>query len=57
MKFSLILSLVIHCASPFQLSVSDPQKDLIDPALKGTTNVMETALECGVKVTTRPLSK
>jgi len=41
--------LVIHCASPFQLSVSDPQKDLIDPALKGTTNVMETALECGVK--------
>jgi len=31
---------VIHTASPFQLQVSDPQKDLVDPALKGTLNVL-----------------
>jgi dihydroflavonol-4-reductase len=32
--------LVYHTASPFKLAVDDPQKDLIDPALKGTRNVL-----------------
>merc|ERR1719242_441572 len=41
--------LVIHCASPFLSSFDDPQKELIDPALTGTTNVMDTAVACGVK--------
>merc|ERR1739848_906565 len=35
-------SYVMHVASPFQLSVKDPQKDLVDPALKGTQNVMRS---------------
>eukprot|EP01094_Clydonella_sp_ATCC50884_P025710 TRINITY_DN686_c0_g1_i1.p1 TRINITY_DN686_c0_g1~~TRINITY_DN686_c0_g1_i1.p1 ORF type:complete len:345 (-),score=132.13 TRINITY_DN686_c0_g1_i1:153-1148(-) len=35
---------VMHTASPFQLQVQDPQKDLIDPALHGTENVVSTAL-------------
>lgn len=35
--------LVYHTASPFTSTVKDPQKDLIDPAVKGTTNVLETA--------------
>ncbi len=35
--------LVFHTASPFALDVKDPQKDLIDPAVKGTENVLETA--------------
>ena len=35
--------LVYHTASPFTLEVKDPQKDLIDPAVKGTENVLETA--------------
>lgn len=35
--------LVYHTASPFINDVKDPQKDLIDPAVKGTTNVLETA--------------
>jgi nucleoside-diphosphate-sugar epimerase len=35
--------LVFHTASPFVLDVKDPQKDLIDPAVKGTMNVLETA--------------
>lgn len=35
--------LVIHTASPFSLSIKDPQKDLVDPALKGTENVLNSA--------------
>ena len=32
--------IVFHTASPFTTSVDDPQKDLIDPAVKGTRNVL-----------------
>ena len=35
--------LVFHTASPFILSVKDPQKDLVDPAVLGTRNVLEQA--------------
>ena len=31
---------VHHTASPYILNVKDPQKDLVDPALKGTMNVL-----------------
>ena len=34
---------VFHTASPFTLDTKDPQKELIDPALKGTANVLEQA--------------
>lgn len=34
-------SIVFHTASPFSLHVADPQKDLIEPAQKGTRNVLE----------------
>ncbi len=34
--------LVFHTASPFTSIISDPQKDLVDPALKGTRNVLES---------------
>lgn len=34
---------VYHTASPFAMQVNDAQKDLIDPALKGTRNVLESA--------------
>lgn len=36
---------VFHTASPFQQNVEDPQRDLVDPAVKGTTNVMETVVK------------
>ena len=36
-------AVVFHTASPFTLSVDDPQKELIDPAVRGTRNVLETA--------------
>ncbi|MGB3465301.1 MAG: NAD-dependent epimerase/dehydratase family protein [Cyclobacteriaceae bacterium] len=37
--------LIYHTASPFTSNFKDPQKDLIDPALKGTENVLNTAKE------------
>jgi dihydroflavonol-4-reductase len=35
--------LVYHTASPFVINVEDPQRDLVDPAVKGTINVLEQA--------------
>jgi dihydroflavonol-4-reductase len=32
---------VMHTASPYVLTVRDPQRDLVDPALKGTRSVLE----------------
>ena len=37
--------LVIHTASPFTLAVDDPQRDLVDPAVEGTANVLTSANE------------
>ena len=34
---------VFHTASPFTITVKDPQKELIDPARLGTRNVLEQA--------------
>ena len=39
--------LVFHTASPFVLSVKDPQKDLVDPAVQGTRNALESANRVG----------
>ena len=32
---------VMHTASPYKMDVKDPQKDLVEPALLGTQNVLE----------------
>ncbi len=40
-------SIVFHTASPFIMSVKDPQKDLIEPALLGTRNVLNEATKTG----------
>ncbi len=34
---------MFHTASPYFLDVKDPQAELVDPALKGTRNVMGAA--------------
>jgi dihydroflavonol-4-reductase len=34
-------STVFHIASPYQINVEDPQRDLIEPAVSGTRNVLE----------------
>jgi len=36
-------SIVFHTASPFTIAVDDPQKELVDPAVLGTRNVLEEA--------------
>jgi len=36
-------SVVFHTASPFVVGVDDPQRDLIDPAVNGTRNVLDQA--------------
>ncbi|MEM8736828.1 MAG: NAD-dependent epimerase/dehydratase family protein [Planctomycetota bacterium] len=36
-------SVVFHTASPFTIDVKDPQKELVDPAVLGTRNVLEEA--------------
>jgi nucleoside-diphosphate-sugar epimerase len=38
---------VIHVASPYTLRFKNPQKELIDPALKGTRNVLNAATNSG----------
>jgi dihydroflavonol-4-reductase len=38
---------VIHTASPYFLDVKDPQKDLVDPAFKGTLNVLQACVKAG----------
>ena len=40
---------VLHTASPFFTESSDPQKDLIDPAVNGTSNVLTAAGKAGIK--------
>lgn len=35
--------IVFHTASPFTSAVEDPQRDLIDPAVNGTRNVLQQA--------------
>ncbi|GAA6018687.1 hypothetical protein JCM11491_001261 [Sporobolomyces phaffii] len=41
---------VLHTASPFHFNVEDPHKDLINPAVQGTTNILRAAArESGIK--------
>lgn len=35
---------VLHTASPYKMNVKDPQKDLVEPALLGTRNVLGAAV-------------
>jgi dihydroflavonol-4-reductase len=44
---------VIHTASPFIISVADPQRDLLDPAIKGTINVLEAVKKCAFGIRRR----
>jgi dihydroflavonol-4-reductase len=34
---------IIHTASPFVVNAADPQRDLVDPAVNGTLNVLKAA--------------
>lgn len=39
--------LVLHTASPYVLDATDPQKDLVEPAVMGTRNVLESCHRAG----------
>ncbi|KAK9842550.1 hypothetical protein WJX81_005642 [Elliptochloris bilobata] len=41
---------VFHTASPFVIQVEDTQRDLIDPAVKGTSNVLAAAAKAKASV-------
>lgn len=34
------IEVVLHTASPFHFNITDPQKDLVDPAVIGTTSIL-----------------
>ena len=34
---------VLHTASPYQIDVEDPQRDLVEPAVEGTISVLQSA--------------
>ena len=36
---------VIHTASPFHFNVTDVQRDLLDPAIKGTTGILQSIVK------------
>ncbi|MEE8408656.1 MAG: NAD-dependent epimerase/dehydratase family protein [Myxococcota bacterium] len=38
---------LVHAASSVRLSAPDPQRDIVDPAVKGTRNVLEAAERAG----------
>jgi dihydroflavonol-4-reductase len=38
---------VLHVASPCIITVKDPQKDLVDPAVKGTLSALQAAVNDG----------
>ena len=38
---------VFHTASPFTTNIKDPQRDMVDPALKGTENVLNSVAQTG----------
>lgn len=40
---------VLHTASPYVLDAADPQRDLVDPAVLGTTSVLEACRGAGVR--------
>lgn len=39
----------IHTASPYAIDVADPQRDLVDPAVQGTENVLNEAYRAGIR--------
>ena len=40
---------VMHTASPYQVDVKDPQRELIDPAVRGTRHVLDACQRAGVR--------
>ena len=39
---------VMHTASPYRIDVKDPQRDLVEPAVRGTRHVLDASLRASV---------
>ena len=39
-EFATDCEILVHCGTPFQLEFEDPQKELLDPTIKGTENLL-----------------
>ncbi len=44
------INFVLHTASPFTGAVEDPQKELVDPAVNGTTEILKAAKKYGPNI-------
>ncbi|EGV64994.1 Glycine-rich RNA-binding protein 2, mitochondrial [Yamadazyma tenuis] len=44
------VTVFLHTASPFHFNVTDVQKDLLDPAVKGTTNALSSIKKYGPQI-------
>jgi len=43
------INAVIHVASPYTSKVQDPKRDMLDPAIEGTLNVVRATHEAGIQ--------
>ncbi|KAJ7451103.1 hypothetical protein FB451DRAFT_710788 [Mycena latifolia] len=43
------ISAVVHVASPFTVGIKDPKKDMLDPAIEGTLNIVRSAHKAGIQ--------
>jgi len=43
------ISVLIHTASPYKYTADDPQKEIVDPAVKGTVDAINAAIQNGLK--------
>jgi len=43
------INAVIHVASPFTSKVQDPKKDMLDPSIEGTLNVVRATQKAGIR--------
>jgi len=41
--------ILIHTATPYKYTADDPQKEIIDPAIKGTEDAIKAALDNGIR--------
>jgi nucleoside-diphosphate-sugar epimerase len=42
-------NVLIHTATPYKYTADDPQKEIVDPAVKGTEDAIKAALAVGIK--------
>ncbi len=41
--------ILIHTATPYIYTAPDPQRDIVDPAIKGTVDAINASIENGLK--------